>query len=122
MGRLVKIAVALTLFTVAGCTDDKTKNQPPPAPQTALQTSTDLKSGEQLFRERCASCHPDGGNTINPRKTLHTGVLADHGIETAADIVKLMRHPGPGMVSFDPATLPDAEAHLIAEYILAEFK
>lgn len=26
-------------------------------------------SGEALFKEHCASCHPDGGNILNPRKT-----------------------------------------------------
>lgn len=121
MRRVVGIPFALTLLVIAGCTDDKAKTELPPAPQIAPTSAAD-KSGEQLFRERCASCHPDGGNTINPRKTLHRGVLADQGIETAADIVKVMRHPGPGMISFDRDTLSDAEAHLIAEYVLTEFK
>ena len=29
------------------------------------------KSGETLFKEHCALCHPDGGNIVNPKKTLH---------------------------------------------------
>jgi cytochrome c6 len=122
MVQLAAIGVALTLLVIAGCTDDKTKSETLPAPKTVPQSSAYLKPGQQLFRERCASCHPDGGNIINPRKTLHSGVMADHGIKTPADVVNIIRHPGPGMTSFAPATLPDAEAHLIAEYILAEFK
>ncbi len=87
--------------------------EPPPTASTR---------GAQLFKERCAPCHPDGGNVINPKKTLHGGVLADNGITTPAGIVARMRKPGPGMTSFDPATIPDTDAHLIAEYILATYR
>lgn len=78
--------------------------------------------GEQLFKERCAACHPDGSNIINPRKTLHRRVLADNGITAPGDIVKKMRNPGPGMARFDAATIPDADARLIAEYVLATYR
>ena len=38
------------------------------------------------------------------------------------DIVDKMRHPGPGMMTFDETALPDAQAKAIAEYVLATFK
>lgn len=80
------------------------------------------KTGEELFREHCAVCHPDGGNIINPSKTLRKADREAHGIVTRADIVDKMRHPGKGMTSWSAATLPDSVAEEIADYILNTFK
>ncbi|MBU5635137.1 c-type cytochrome [Geomonas sp. Red69] len=106
------LALFAMLALLSGCTDS-----PPPGPPPAASAR-----GEQLFKERCAPCHPDGGNVINPRKTLHGGVLADNGITTSAGIIARMRNPGPGMARFDRGTIPDADARLIAEYILATYR
>ncbi|TSK06982.1 MAG: cytochrome C [Geobacter sp.] len=107
-------AVALIILAalMSGCTDTPRSGSPPVV----------TERGRQFFKERCAPCHPDGGNVINPKKTLHAGVLADQGITTPADIVKKMRNPGPGMVRFDERTIPDVDARLIADYILATFR
>lgn len=78
--------------------------------------------GARLFKERRAPCHSDGSNVINPRKTLHARVLADHGVTTPADIVTKTRSPEPGMPRFDESTIPDADAGFIAEYILGTFR
>jgi cytochrome c6 len=78
--------------------------------------------GEAEFKEHCAMCHPDGGNLVNPKKTLHKKDLDSHGIKTDADIVKLIRKPGPGMNAFDAKTISDNEATEIAKYILKAFK
>lgn len=119
MHHKLAIAAALALACASGCSEESAKTTPP---AKSPATATSGKTGEELFRERCASCHPDGGNAINPRKTLHRGVLSRYGIKEPADIVEVIRKPGPGMVSFDSATLSDTEALLIAEYVLAEFK
>jgi len=79
------------------------------------------KSGEELFKEHCAVCHPDGGNIINPADTLHKKDREIHGIKTTADIIQKMRHPGPGMTRFDEKIVPDKDATAIAEYILKAF-
>jgi cytochrome c6 len=79
-------------------------------------------SGEKEFKEHCAACHPDGGNVINPAKTLKQKDLKANGIMTPADIVKLMRKPGPGMTAFDAKMVPDKEATAIARYIMKTFK
>jgi cytochrome c6 len=79
-------------------------------------------SGEAEFKERCAVCHPDGGNIINPEKPLHKKDLAANGIRSPADIVKTMRNPGTGMTPFDKKTVSDKEANAIADYILKTFK
>ena len=80
------------------------------------------KTGEELFKQHCTMCHPDGGNIINAKKTLRGKDLKANNIKSAGDIVKVMRNPGPGMNKFDEKTLPDKEAKEIAEYVLKTFK
>ena len=81
----------------------------------------DGKSGEALFKEHCALCHPDGGNIVNPKKTLHKKDLDANKIRSKDDIVKIMRKPGPGMNTFDAKLVSDKDAKEIAEYILKTF-
>jgi cytochrome c6 len=58
---------------------------------------------------------------MNPKKTLSRTDREAHGIKTSADILKLVRTPGPGMTTFDTKTLSDRDAKLIAEYVLKTF-
>jgi cytochrome c6 len=78
--------------------------------------------GEQAFQQHCAVCHPSGGNTINPKKTLQKKDLAKNSITKPPDIVATMRSPGPGMTKFDEKAIPEKTAKAIAEYILRTFK
>lgn len=78
--------------------------------------------GEELFKQHCAMCHPDGGNIINAKKTLRAKDLKANKITKAEDIVKVMRNPGPGMNKFDEKMIPDKDAKEIAQYILKAFK
>jgi len=89
------------------------------------------KTGEALFKANCASCHPDGGNILNQKKTLSRKDREANNIITAADIINKMRNPGPvpthpqewaGMKMFDKYKISDDEAQKIAEYILTTFK
>lgn len=77
--------------------------------------------GKALFEKRCKVCHPDGGNIINPKKTLKSSDLKANGKDSVDAIVETMRNPGPGMMKFDEKTIPDAEAEAIAKYILSAF-
>lgn len=86
------------------------------------QKASAIKPGESKFNELCALCHPDGGNIINPKKTLHKKDLEANNIKTETDIIRIMRKPGPGMTAFDEKTIPDKEAKEIAKYILMTFK
>jgi cytochrome c6 len=86
------------------------------------QKAPSKNAGEAKFNEVCALCHPDGGNIVNPKKTLHKKDREANNIKTEADIIKIMRKPGPGMTVFDEKTIPDKEAHEIAKYILMTFK
>lgn len=78
--------------------------------------------GETEFKQHCTMCHPDGGNIVNPKKTLHKKDMDAHGVKTEADIMKLIRKPGPGMAAFDKKTISDDEAKEISKYILTTFK
>jgi len=78
--------------------------------------------GEAEFKKNCTVCHPDGGNIINPKKTLHKKDRDANGVRNAEDIIGLMRKPGPGMTPFDANTISDREASEIATYILTTFK
>ncbi len=88
----------------------------------ATKEKAAAKSGEELFKTHCAVCHPDGGNVVNPSKTLHKKDRDANGVKKAADIIKKMRNPGPGMTQFDKKTISDKEAQKIAQYILKTFK
>jgi cytochrome c6 len=73
------------------------------------------KSGEALFKEKCASCHPNGGNVINPKETLK-------GLKSQNVILKQIRKGGGGMPAFDKKSVSDADAKAIATYVITTFK
>jgi len=102
----VGLAAAFTILAFSGVWADSGKES----------------AGESGFKKHCAMCHPDGGNIINAKKTLHGKDLKANKIGKPEDIVKLMRNPGPGMARFDRKAIPDKEAMEIARYILKEFK
>lgn len=79
-------------------------------------------TGAELFKQHCTECHLDGGNSVNPLRTLHKKDRDQYGIKTWEDIVKNMRKPGPGMTAFDTTTISDKDAKAIAEYVLETFK
>jgi cytochrome c6 len=80
-----------------------------------------IEKGKTAFMHNCIACHADGGNEVNPEKTFSKADLQRNDIHTPADIVRIMRNPGPGMLKFDAATISDEDAHAIAAYILATF-
>ncbi len=79
------------------------------------------QTGEALFKQNCSVCHVNGDNIVNPQKPLHKKEREANGVKTAADIIKRMRNPGPGMTKFDEKTISNKDAHKIAEYILKTF-
>ena len=89
---------------------------------TFVATASFAASGEELFKKHCAVCHPNGGNIINPKKTLQKKDLSQNGLKTWQALVKNMRSPGPGMTKFDKGTISDSDAKSIAQYILKTFK
>ena len=130
---LLFFVLAMSISLLIACTSsDQPEKIVSEAKKEAVKTATSagqakemvaetVFSGEGLFRQNCAMCHPDGGNIINPQKTLHKDVREQNGINTAEDIIKKMRNPAPGMSTFDETDLSDKEAKGIAEYILKTF-
>ena len=119
---LAFLAVSGTI--VGGCKKESAEKPAAPEQVTAPTTApaAEAKTGEALFNHHCTVCHPDGGNTINPQKTLHERNREENGIITAEDIIRNMRNPGPGMLVFDEKTISDTDAKAIAEYVLKTFK
>jgi len=105
-----KMFIALLVVVALGCTA-----------LYAFAQKTTPKSGESLFAANCQVCHPGGGNIINPAKTLHQKDRHAHNVNTADDIVKIMRNPGPGMTKFDEKAISDKDAHTIAAYVIKTF-
>ena len=71
--------------------------------------------GEAVFKAKCASCHPDGGNIMKPKETIK-------GIKDSKKIIKQVRKGGGGMPAFDAKAISDADAKLLADYIMKTFK
>lgn len=72
-------------------------------------------AGESIFKAKCSSCHPDGGNIINPKETLK-------GIKNSSKIITKVRKGGGGMPAFDAKAISDSDAKLLANYIIKTFK
>lgn len=126
--------LVLSAYMFHGCTSSEQPAKPvkelkqqveqpvPQKEQSAQQVAQTASSGETLFNQHCKKCHRNGGNIINPEKTLYSDVLEANNIRTPEDIVKNMRNPGKGMPKFDEKKIPDKEAREIGEYILQAFK
>jgi cytochrome c6 len=106
-----KIALALSIFAASGFI----------ASTTFAEKPASMSLGESEFKEHCTVCHPNGGNIINQKKTLHKQDREANNVKTVADIVKTIRTPGQGMTKFDKKTVSDKEARAIAQYILKTF-
>ncbi|WP_129127730.1 c-type cytochrome [Geomonas oryzae] len=128
---VVTLAVlALVSTAVTGCKKKSEEQVTPPqsvatsagpAAKEPAPSATGL-SGEQLFKQHCAVCHPNGGNTITPAKPLGAKAMAERSkITKPEDIVKVMRNPGPGMTKFDEGMISNDDAKKIGQYILATF-
>ncbi|WP_026839852.1 c-type cytochrome [Citrifermentans bremense] len=135
MQRRLVVTLAILALVATGVTGCKKKSEEQAQPQPPQSTtaapaapatpqpaaSATATTGEQLFKQHCAACHPNGGNTITPAKTLSKKAMADRNIKSTDDIVKIMRNPGPGMNKFDEGMIPKDDANKIGDYILATF-
>jgi cytochrome c6 len=110
-----------------GCTSSDQPVQPKEELKEQVEQSTPQAEqtvfpGENLFNEHCKKCHRNGGNIINPEKTLYREVLRANNIMTPEDIVSIIRNPGKGMPKHSKDQIPDKEARQIGEYILKTFR
>jgi uncharacterized membrane protein len=71
------------------------------------------KAGEQIFAAHCTTCHPSGGNTVEPSKpVLHSPLLENQQI-----FDMWLRNPAQPMPSFSPSEISDAQAKELYAYI-----
>ena len=122
--RMAKLCVLLLVstVTVTGCSRDEPQKVTATPAGLAATVQEPARDGEALFRQYCATCHPNGGNVSDPERTLYGSVLRRKHITTAEDIVRIMRKPLSRMIRFDRSTLSDRDARAIAEYVLKAFK
>jgi len=85
------------------------------ATMMASAASAAPADGEAIFKAKCASCHPDGGNIMKPTETLK-------GMKDSKKIVSKVRKGGGGMPAFDAKAISDADAKQLADYIIKTFK
>jgi cytochrome c6 len=97
MKKAALLTATLTLTALAG---------------TALAAEN---KAEAIFKEKCAMCHPDGGNVMKPKETLK-------GLKDKKKIVAKIRKGGGGMTAYDQAAISDADAKALADYIVKTFK
>lgn len=73
----------------------------------------EYKPGENIYSVYCTTCHPSGGNTIDPSKPLlHSPLLQN------LEIFKIwIRHPGKPMPAFASTEISDKQAEALYAYI-----
>ncbi len=80
------------------------------------ELSVDLDAGEQLFSQRCVSCHAGGNNLVNPQKTLSLADLKNNGRDNLGAIIKQVTNGGNGMPVFSEI-LSEDEISNVANYV-----
>lgn len=118
--KVLVSTVALAALTITACKSEQKQGSNPATPSTQARQSQAQK-GEPLFKQYCASCHPDGGNVTDPKNNLRKSTLKAKHINRPEDIVAVMRKPASRMIRFDVSTISDADALAIADYILETF-
>jgi cytochrome c6 len=116
------VLLVISVVTLSGCNKDTPQKATETSATSAPDIQESVRDGEALFKQYCASCHPNGGNVSDPKRALYGSILKSKHISTPEDIVRIMRNPQSRMIRFDPSTLPDRDARAIADYILKTFK
>src|ERR1039457_1416196 len=118
---MVAVILLIMLLLVACNTESKRSDHKKPVESSAEYRPVQTKTGEELFKQFCATCHPDGSNVSDPQRNLRRTTLQDNHITNPEDIIRIMRHPISRMITFDSSTISDQDARVLAEYVLAAF-
>jgi cytochrome c6 len=115
-------AASILMLMLPACSPEQGSNAQKSAPVPVSPAgNVPAKTGEELFRQYCATCHPEGGNVSDPGKNLRRSTLRANHLTRPEEIVRVMRHPLSRMITFDSSTISDQDARAIAEYVLATF-
>lgn len=71
------------------------------------------EAGERIFVAHCRSCHPDGGNVINPDEPIR----GSSTLNSTEAFIAVLRKPKKPMPVFSPAQLSDEDARQLYLYI-----
>jgi uncharacterized membrane protein len=80
----------------------------------AVPSPEAYKAGEKIFATNCSSCHPHGGNVIDPARP----VLKSPKLEDLNGFLAWIRHPTAPMPPFPDSKIPDAQAKELYDYIM----
>jgi mono/diheme cytochrome c family protein len=96
-------AVLLGWFGARLVYDGKTKE----APQA-------YQAGEKIFAVHCQSCHPGGGNVINPNEPLR----GSSALKNPEAFISVIRNPKKPMPALSPSQLSDKDAQDLYLYVI----
>ncbi|MEE9345183.1 MAG: c-type cytochrome [Methylococcales bacterium] len=87
---------------------------------TVALTITNVSANE-VFDQYCASCHSNGGNIMNPEKTLSQDHLTKNGTDNIGSISALVTAGKTPMPAFGKQ-LSDKEIADVAKYVIDQAK
>jgi cytochrome c6 len=76
------------------------------------------RSGEAIYKESCASCHPKGGNVIKPKDILK----GSKRMKDAKVFLAWLRKPVQPMPPYPASKISDGEAEALYAYIVEQLK
>jgi uncharacterized membrane protein len=85
---------------------------------TQSSAPMNFQAGEQLYKNNCSACHPNGGNTITPGKPV-TGSAKTADFKT---FLAWIRGPNPPMPPFPETKISDKQSTELYQYIVHELK
>ena len=123
--KLTIVTFGIAVIFSSACSPDNAQNAQNAKPAKTNNSNSSVQpqtqKGEQLYKQYCSSCHPDGGNASDPKNNLRKSTLKAKRINKPEDIVAIMRKPISRMITFDVSTISDEDARAIAEYVLEAF-
>jgi cytochrome c6 len=85
----------------------------------STQAAPDLEAGKKIFSANCAACHRNGGNTVNPKKTLSLADLKANQKDTLAAVSAQVTNGKSPMPAFGKTgKLKPPEIESVAAYVL----
>jgi len=88
---------------------------PSGAPSSAVPA--EAGAGERAFRTLCSSCHPGGGNTLDPDEP----VRGSHTLVDFKTFLSWIRNPDSPMPAFPESRISDQQSRELYEYVKREF-
>jgi cytochrome c6 len=82
------------------------------------QVTAKSKIGEEEFKENCSSCHPNGGNVIEPEDTIK----GSPRLRDFKTFLSWIRKPVQPMPTFSSSQISEEQARQLYDYIVEASK